>query len=327
MEVQSRRVVLLTKDGSFVTCKKQKIPYEVGSEIHFTSQDVAIRRPYLKPIVTIALSLLLFFLFYKPNDKVMAYVSIDANPSIEASITDHLYVKDLKSYNSDGDRILKELKDWKGKPIQEVLPLILKQSEKDGLLPSGKNVIFTTVLTDKNDTSLQNKLESIAKSLQDTYKQEDITFTLKKGSLENREEAKNKGMSTGTYLHQQEEKNDPSSKQESSPPDTLTQDGSPLPSNHFPMDPSTPPSNGFADHPQTQEKKEDAENDKKGNQAVSGHANAANSSTNKSDHTDNKGKGSQQRKDEKKSDNENQGNQDQNKQDEGNHKVKQNKQD
>ncbi|WP_379966520.1 anti-sigma factor domain-containing protein [Ectobacillus sp. sgz5001026] len=218
MEVRSRRIVLLTPEGNFVTCNKGEGTYEIGSEIQYTPQDITVRRLFLKPVLTIAACIVLFILFYRPEDKVMAYVSIDITPNLEASVTNHLYVKDLKAHNQDGERILKEIRDWKGKPLQEVLQHIFEQSEKDGYLIPGKKVTLTSVLKDKSDTVLENQLEKLVKHFQDEYKQEDIMIIWKAGKLKIQEEMKKEGFRLGPYVGKEYQKKDPFLQTESSAP-------------------------------------------------------------------------------------------------------------
>lgn len=200
MEVHSRRIVLLTPEGNFVTCNKGKRTYEIGSEIQYTPQDITVRRIFLKPVLTIAACLVLFLLFYRPEDKVMAYVSVDSTSNIEASVTNHLYVKDLKAHNQEGERILREITDWKGKPLQEVLQHIFEQSEKDGYLIPGKRVILTSVLKDKGDTALENQIEKLVTHFQSEYKQEDIKIIWKAGILKIQEVMKKESFRMGPYV-------------------------------------------------------------------------------------------------------------------------------
>ncbi len=70
--------------------------------------------------------------------KVFAYVSVDINPSLEASVTKDLRVIDLRACNDDGRRILKEMKRWENKHLQDVIRTIIKQSQEDKYLTNDK---------------------------------------------------------------------------------------------------------------------------------------------------------------------------------------------
>ncbi len=134
----------------------------IGEEISFDEQEQKASRfsiPYfLKPaslLVACFLCALLFF-YNQPEEKVFAYVSVDINPSLEVSVTKDLRVIDLQACNDDGRRILKELKQWENKQLQEVIRAIIKQSQEDKYLTNDKQVMLTAIAKDK---LLEPKLE------------------------------------------------------------------------------------------------------------------------------------------------------------------------
>ncbi|MGE1009756.1 anti-sigma-I factor RsgI [Bacillus cereus] len=210
MDIKKHSVVVLTPNGEFITCKRKGDSCMIGEEISFDEQEQKASRfsiPYfLKPaslLVACFLCALLFF-YNQPEEKVFAYVSVDINPSLEVSVTKDLRVIDLQACNDDGRRILKELKQWENKQLQEVIRTIIKQSQEDKYLTNDKQVMLTAIAKDK---LLEPKLEKVMKELKKEYELKHITVEYKNSTMQVRENARKAGMGTGVYIKQENEKN------------------------------------------------------------------------------------------------------------------------
>ncbi|HDR4736271.1 TPA: anti-sigma-I factor RsgI [Bacillus cereus] len=210
MDIKKHSVVVLTPNGEFITCKRKGDSCMIGEEISFDEQEQKASRfsiPYfLKPaslLVACFLCALLFF-YNQPEEKVFAYVSVDINPSLEVSVTKDLRVIDLQACNDDGRRILKELKEWENKQLQEVIRTIIKQSQEDKYLTNDKQVMLTAVAKDK---LLEPKLEKVMKELKKEYELKHITVEYQNSTMQVRENARKAGMGTGVYIKQENEKN------------------------------------------------------------------------------------------------------------------------
>ncbi len=210
MDIKKHSVVVLTPNGEFITCKRKGNSCVIGEEISFEEQEQRASRfsiPYfLKPaslLIACFLCALLFF-YNQPEEKVFAYVSVDINPSLEVSVTKDLRVIDLQACNDDGRRILKELKQWENKQLQEVIRTIIKQSQEDKYLTNDKQVMLTAVAKDK---SLEPKLEKAMKELKKEYELKHITVEYQSSTMQVRENARKAGIGTGVYIKQENEKN------------------------------------------------------------------------------------------------------------------------
>ncbi|MEG7967747.1 anti-sigma-I factor RsgI family protein [Bacillus cereus group sp. Sample30] len=210
MDIKKHSVVVLTPNGEFITCKRKGDSCMIGEEISFDEQEQKASRfsiPYfLKPaslLVACFLCALLFF-YNQPEEKVFAYVSVDINPSLEVSVTKDLRVIDLQACNDDGRRILKELKEWENKQLQEVIRTIIKQSQEDKYLTNDKQVMLTAIAKDK---LLEPKLEKVMKELKKEYELKHITVEYQNSTMQVRENARKAGMGTGVYIKQENEKN------------------------------------------------------------------------------------------------------------------------
>ena len=120
------------------------------------------------------------------------------------SVTKDLRVIDLQACNDDGRRILKELKQWENKQLQEVIRTIIKQSQEDKYLTNDKQVMLTAIAKDK---LLEPKLEKAMKELKKEYELKHITVEYQSSTMQVRENARKAGIGTGVYIMQENDKN------------------------------------------------------------------------------------------------------------------------
>ncbi|MGG0262818.1 anti-sigma factor domain-containing protein [Bacillus mycoides] len=209
MDIKKHNVVVLTPNGEFITFKRKVHSYMIGEEISFNEQEQRAPRfsmpPFLKPTTVIVAGFLCVLLFFynQPEEKVFAYVSVDINPSLEASVTEDLRVIDLRACNDDGRRILKEMKGWENKHLQDVIRTIIKQSQEDKYLTNDKQVMLTAVAKDK---SLEPQLEKVMQELKKEYEIKHITVEYQSSTMQMRGDAKKAGVGTGVYIKQENEK-------------------------------------------------------------------------------------------------------------------------
>ncbi|MCZ2971403.1 hypothetical protein NYY93_30720, partial [Acinetobacter baumannii] len=83
--------------------------------------------------------------------------------------------------NDDGRRILKELKQWENKQLQEVIRTIIKQSQEDKYLTNDKQVMLTAVAKDK---ALEPQLEKAMKELKKEYQLKHITVEYQSSTMQ-----------------------------------------------------------------------------------------------------------------------------------------------
>ncbi|PAW40507.1 anti-sigma factor domain-containing protein [Bacillus thuringiensis] len=210
MDIKKHSVVVLTPNGEFITCKRKGDSCMIGEEISFDEQEQKASHfsipSFLKPASILVACFLFAVLFFynQPEEKVFAYVSVDINPSLEVSVTKDFRVIDLQACNDDGRRILKELKQWENKQLQEVIRTIIKQSQEDKYLTNDKQVMLTAVAKDK---ALEPQLEKAMKELKKEYELKHITVEYQSSTMQVRENARKAGIGTGVYIKQENEKN------------------------------------------------------------------------------------------------------------------------
>ncbi|UOY93919.1 anti-sigma factor domain-containing protein [Ectobacillus sp. JY-23] len=199
MEMKRSTVVVLTPSGEFVTCKRERT-YAIG-------QEVSIRPiqywnfSVIKPAVAILCCVFLMMLYSNRPDRVLAYVAVDINPSLEVGVTDQLRVVELYAYNKDGERVIQHLSDWKHRSLQDVIKNIVAESREEGYL-KGQNITFTAVTKEKE---MSKRLNENLKDLKATYEEQNVHVVYQQSTLEQRATAKKQGISTGKYLQKQNE--------------------------------------------------------------------------------------------------------------------------
>ncbi|MFD0769613.1 anti-sigma factor domain-containing protein [Bacillus sp. CGMCC 1.60114] len=273
MDIQKHSVVVLTPDGEFITFKRKSHPYMIGQEVSFNEQEQRVPRfsipSFLKPASLLVACFLCVFLFFynQPEEKALAYVSVDINPSLEASVTKDLHVIELRACNDDGKRILKELKRWKNQPLQDVVRAIVKQSQEDGYLTNDKQVMLTSVAKDK---SLEPQLQKAMQALKREYDKKHVTVVYQESTMQMREKAQKAGVSTGVYIKQENEKKNslvppaPPSNQEEHPPEIHSQpESSPDSSSNSPSNSSSNSSSVKEERHEGQEQKEQRQKEQK----------------------------------------------------------------
>jgi hypothetical protein len=123
MSLNKRTAVVLTPDGQFVRVKR-KAQFEVGEEIY---DNIAVRsfprvRQRLLQTGALASAILLvlfgFLIFRTPP--VVAYVTMDINPSIELGLDAKERVQELRAVNEDAKTIVAGLK-YRGQNLELVM--------------------------------------------------------------------------------------------------------------------------------------------------------------------------------------------------------------
>jgi hypothetical protein len=153
----------------------------------------------------VAASLLIFILagqFYLgQTPPAAAYLTIDINPSIELGVSADRKVVSARSLNSDGERILAEVK-IKKRDLQEAVEMIVAQAVADQYLTDKDSNIILATLTVDSGTGPVVDLESVYSAIRTPVDSSgvDAEVIIEPVSAEMRQEAANSGISTGRYL-------------------------------------------------------------------------------------------------------------------------------
>lgn len=200
MEEHKRYYIVMTRDGEFLKVKKIK-EYQIGEEISFTtSQEEKAnlgRKLFARkiPQFSMALVLLLVVIPLLTNlniGKAYAYVTVDINPSIEMSIDDKQTVTAIRAYNDDGTNIIHSMDDWRGKTLTDVTEEIISQSEQNGYLKNGRDVMIAITHINKKDKAIDEQIEKTIHMIEQKRR---LAVTLIEISKRTHDEAKKLGVS------------------------------------------------------------------------------------------------------------------------------------
>ncbi|MBO9608913.1 MAG: anti-sigma factor domain-containing protein [Paenibacillaceae bacterium] len=214
MDVTAKGIVVMTPEGGFERIPREGRSCEIGEEIIFAPPSA---RRFKRSTLTIfssavaAVVLCLVLIAGMPatpaDAEVVAYISIDINPSVELGIDKNRIVREMTGLNADGIQLIANVK-FKGKPIDEVTEELLAEAEKT-VLASGEGdiVIASTVVSEAaaakvDDVTLSEQLkQQVTQHLQkehpDNPQQYEVTAFAAPSEV--RTEAKSQGLSTGKY--------------------------------------------------------------------------------------------------------------------------------
>ncbi|MGM0880212.1 MAG: anti-sigma factor domain-containing protein [Bacillota bacterium] len=222
MSIHKQHAVVMTADGQFLRASIQGTP-QIGEEITFEEEYKTSRtfKPsyWYTSAAAIVLVLLLPLLMIVQRDAhpVVAYLSMDINPSVEIGVDGNGKVRELRALNEDGQLIIEGLV-YKGVNVETVATSILERAKVSHYLDTpDKDIFITSVLLDDNaaakldyESILAEKVDQALKSLLAELEAEAVSANVTTLSIPNelREEADANGISSGkmaVYLMVKEE--------------------------------------------------------------------------------------------------------------------------
>ncbi|PLS02813.1 anti-sigma factor domain-containing protein [Neobacillus cucumis] len=222
MEIDDVFLTLLTPEGEFLRTKKQDQIYSLGEEIHFfpmanfqTKKSFFLLKNILSPktIGSVLAALIILFGSLIPmhqNNKAYAYMSIDANSSIELGVNKKMQVVELTGFNKEGQKVIAKLKNWKKKDVSKITKSILAEIQHASGVKN-EPVILSTVRVKEQDEHSEKELQKNIAEIKALASKEEMELTVLKATQADREKAHNLGISTGKY---QEDKHQPLQKEE-----------------------------------------------------------------------------------------------------------------
>ncbi|AJY73685.1 anti-sigma factor domain-containing protein [Paenibacillus beijingensis] len=206
VEINKRKVIVLTPDGQF-----KQVPSKggerIGEEISLSSAMPTTRTIRFK-IVAAAAALLLFIVPLLGKQTIMAhpvvaYLTVDVNPSFEIGIDKHDAVRKLLPLNDEAKVILNGV-PYRGKPVNTVLEAItVKLNQAHYLDGPDRDVLITSIvldtskMTDSDVAELQSAAKEAVKKAMGPDMTDSIEITTLAATEKVREAGERNGVSAG----------------------------------------------------------------------------------------------------------------------------------
>ncbi|XID93218.1 anti-sigma factor domain-containing protein [Paenibacillaceae bacterium WGS1546] len=208
MSLEGRTAIVLTPDGQFVRVRRRP-QFDIGDEVGIEASErsfVSRRRVRLWQSGALASAVLiaLFAVVLFRTPPVVAYVSLDVNPSLEIGLDAGERVRELRAVNEDATSIVAGI-EYRGKPIESVMnELARKLIEQRALTPEDGGVMIASVPVKKVDEQWERELtRKMVRILDDAARADDaapdvrLEVTALSVPAEVRQEAEANGISAG----------------------------------------------------------------------------------------------------------------------------------
>lgn len=208
----AKHLIVMTPDGVFDKIPKEGRECRIGEEIMFPARRGRRHARLFAVVSTMAAAAILSFVFVTwlsgvfPPGRVVAYITVDINPSVEMGIDADQNVIELRGLNTEGMQLVEQL-DYKGKKIADVTGGLIRRAEEQGYLASGpaeivvtSTVVKPTVSVDEN-ALIENLKQTVDNHIQENHPQQarEYRVTTISAPVELREQAQKSGLSTGKY--------------------------------------------------------------------------------------------------------------------------------
>jgi hypothetical protein len=215
MEMDASAIIVMTSEGKFAKIPLEKRNCQIGDEIAFTLVERK-RAPWLKLSSFIAVAAVVLLLLFNvmsgfnmtANKQIVAYVSIDINPSVEMGIDENDIVLEIRGLNEDGVQLIRNLK-FANKTVDALTEDLLQEAEKKYLSKGEGDIVISSTMgenasssTKVNDVLLSSKLKVIAiQHIEKLHPEQKSNYqvTAFAAPKEVRKVANSKGLSTGKY--------------------------------------------------------------------------------------------------------------------------------
>jgi len=202
VKIKGKSCIVLTPEGEY-----REAPLPKGGAVR-VGQEIRLEKrkslPYLRHFM-VAASLLIFILagqlYLGQMPPAAAYLTIDINPSIELAVSTDKRVVSARGLNSDGEKILSEVKT-KGRDLPEAVKLIIAQAVTDQYLKSQDDNVIMATLTVDSDAEPVVALDAVYDAIKNQVDSGgvDAEVIIEPVKPEMRQEAAKSRISTGRYL-------------------------------------------------------------------------------------------------------------------------------
>lgn len=211
MEMDESFLTLLTPEGEFLRAKKQDLAYSIGEEIYFFPIADGANRKWLlsiknsfklksiwKPVAALIFFLSAVIPIYQSN-QAYAYMSIDAESSIELGLNKKMQVVEINGFNEEAEKIIAGLKDWKKLDVSEITQILIAELKEEGMIAAEEPIIISTVKTKQLEATVETRLEENIEEIKQSVVDQNIKVNEYTTTKEELEKALASGVSVGKY--------------------------------------------------------------------------------------------------------------------------------
>jgi hypothetical protein len=215
MEMDASQIIVMTSEGKFAKIPLEQRICQIGEEIAFTLVERK-RASWLKLSSFVAVAAVLLLLLFNvmsgfnmtANKQIVAYVSIDINPSVEMGIDENNIVLEIRGLNEDGVQLIKNL-NFANKTVDSLTEDLLQEAEKKYLSKGEGDIVISSTMGENansnakvNDVLLSSKLKEVAlQHIEKSHPQQKNNYQVTAFAVpkEVRKVAESKGLSAGKY--------------------------------------------------------------------------------------------------------------------------------
>lgn len=208
LSVNKFSITLLTPDGEFEKTRRLHRNYEIGEEIIYQPSENLVKSfLYFSgkktAVISAVVTCIMLFSIIIPHfsTHVSAYMTIDVNPSIELGLDDHLQVVKIRGINTDGQRVISHIQEWKNKDVSDVAEKIVLKTKELGYMDdmsTHKIIVSKTMVED--DKKLDERLNQEIKGFTNEMHIDNTDVKLIHATETDRKKAKQYGISTGKFI-------------------------------------------------------------------------------------------------------------------------------
>ena len=197
METKDGYCAVLKDDG---TVEKVKLAAQVGDEIDMAvveKKERKIRRFPLRYVATAAsVALVAVSSGYLSFMQDYSFVSMDVDASVEYSLNRMDRVVHVNAFNESGETLAQSVmqEGVEGNTLDEAVNKTADVLQRDGYMDASDDVVLVSV-TSKSD----KKKSKLKKQVKDTLEKEQVASAVEDVSMDEREVAKESGLSTPRY--------------------------------------------------------------------------------------------------------------------------------
>ncbi|MDF2722777.1 MAG: rsgI [Paenibacillus sp.] len=213
MEMTEADLVVLTPNGEFKKIPRSGRACQVGEEVLFTTPPFRLKKPVLSAMLSLTAAIVICIVMFtglggsfEGSRPIVAYVTLDINPSVEFGIDADNDVQVARGLNDDGISLLESV-SVQGKSLSVATEQLMKQVEQKGYFKSEEGDVIISSTKVQEDAPIDEVAvgkivqDSVAKHIETNHPQTaaNIQVTSFVTPTAIREEALNNGVSAGKY--------------------------------------------------------------------------------------------------------------------------------